>query len=88
MQTSGAMRREKAKVRLRRMGIAKAIPIATPTGIDGYRFRSTHPTGLPLSGRLEARRPARHPPPAHGTRTPIPVTARPAWISGSRIPLW
>ena len=38
MQTSGAMRRENAKSYPRRMGASEAIPIATRTGIDGYRF--------------------------------------------------
>ena len=38
MQTSGAMRRENAKSYPRQDGWSEAIPIATRTGIDGYRF--------------------------------------------------
>jgi hypothetical protein len=37
-QASGAMRRENAKLYLRRMGRAKRNPSPVRTGLDGYRF--------------------------------------------------
>ena len=96
MQTSGSLRRENAKPFFRMDGWSEAIPIGhgtdAPPDVDGYRFAPpilrdcmTRRDG----GRLEGRgdRPDHH---LRGMEPgpPAPVTARPALISGSRIPLW
>jgi|KBSMisStaDraftv2_1062788.scaffolds.fasta_scaffold1231508_1 hypothetical protein len=88
MQTSGGLRRENAKSYPRRMGRAEAKPIGTPTGIDGYRVAPPILQRGPRSGRLEGEGTGRDHFREPGTRTPVPVTARPALISGSRISLW
>ena len=53
MQTSDAMRREKAKVRLRRMGGAKRYPSPHPAALMG--IAALHPSYAILLPEIECR---------------------------------